>query len=303
MVESIKVQHTNNLDTTILTPDDKDLSSSTRRNRDLAQVLFGDDEPKEPATITREQPAQSKADPEPFVLPNIIPSLPTTSSPPLLVGESGSTTPLTSPSPYLITRNPSLVRIPQKPKEEAELTREVQQKADAAMIALMKDPSGANPADALKRTPSVRKRIDPSQISTPRLVSASTSVDTIPLRTPSISSNTTSGLGSRFKKLRGSLRAKNVTSSDEPLVQARSPPSQTPHYDPAKSNAPRGPGISSAMETGRFKVPVPSPPASAGPGLKGFMARFRNRQRMSEMPTERSIPRAPSPLSDRKSVV
>ena len=53
----------------------------------------------------------------------------------------------------------------------------------------------------------------------------------------------------------------------------------------------------SATETGRFKVPVPSSPASAGPGLKGFMARFRNRQRMSEMPGKRSIPRAASPLS------
>ena len=317
MVESIKVQHTISLDTTlpISTPDDKDLSSSTRRTRDLAQVLFGDDEVKEELTAAAaaaataaiaattaaaatEEPTQSEADPESFV---IIPSLPTitSSSPPPLAGESTSATPLTSPSPYLLNRNPSMPRLPQKPKEEVDLTREVQQKADAAMIALKKDPSKVNLMDTLKRTPSARKRIDPSQISTPRFVSASTSVDTIPLRTPSISGNTTSSaskLGSRFKKLRGSLRVKNVPPGNEPVVQD----SKTTYYDPNKLNisgGPTGPAISSAPETGRFKVPIPSPSASAGPGLKGFMARFRNRQRVSEMPSERFIPRASSPLS------
>lgn len=66
-----------------------------------------------------------------------------------------------------------------------------------------------------------------------------------------------------------------------------------------KLNPPGAPKLSSATETGRFKVPVPSPPASAGPGLKGFMARFRNKQRMSEMPSvgERLMPRVTSPLT------
>ncbi|KAF8803510.1 hypothetical protein BYT27DRAFT_7303490 [Phlegmacium glaucopus] len=314
MVESIKGQHATPLETITPPISTSDESPNTRRDRDLARVLFGDDEPKEEPTptiapitapTTVEEHVQSKADPEPLVTPNIISSLPTiASSPPPLAGESSSTTPLTSPSPYLLTRNPSIPRMPQKPQEEAELTREVQQKADAAMIALKKDPSKVNLGDTLKRAPSVRKRIDPSQISTPRLVSASTSVDTIPLRTPSISGNTTSGaskLGSRFKKLRGSLRAKNIISGDETVVQDSKspPPNQTLHYDPTKLNV--DPSASSATETGRFKVPapIPSPPASAGPGLKGFMARFRNRQRMSEMPSgsERSIPRATSPLS------
>ena len=294
MVESIKVQHTISLDTPppISTPADKD---STRRNRDLAQVLFGDDEVKEESTTTTtttttEEPAQSTTDPEPFVVHNIIPSLTVTSAPPPLKGESTSVTPLTSPSPYLLIRNPSMSRIPQKPKEEADLTREVQEKADAAMIALKKDSSKVNLMDTLKRTPSARKRIDPSQISTPRLVSATTSVDTIPLRTPSISSNSTSGasFGSRFKKLRGSLRARNVPSGDEPVVQD------------SKLNVSGSPTMSSAPETGRFKVPTPS--SSTGPGLKGFMARFRNRQRVSEMPTERFIPRASSPLSQVSSI-
>ena len=303
MVESIKVQHT--LDTTpVSTPDDKEISPSTRRNRDLAQVLFGDDEKEEPTTDTKE-PAQSTTDPEPFVIPNITPSLPTIpSSPPPLVGETSNATPLTSPSPYLLTRNSSISRIPQKPKEEADLTREtreVQQKAEAAMIALKKDPSKVNVMDNLKRTPSARKRIDPKQISTPHFVSASTSVDTIPIRTPSISSNTTSGgskLGSRLKRLRGSLRVKNISLSDEPVVQdSKSPPSQPAYNDPAKLNVSGESTMSSVPKTGRFKVPIPTPSASAAPGLKGFMARFRNRQRISEIPTQRSVPRASSPLS------
>ena len=307
MVESIKVQHTTSLDTTpaVSTPDDKEISPSTRRNRDLAQVLFGDDDTKEEHTIATKEPAQSTANLEASVISDITPSLPTIpSSPPPLVGEPSSATP-TSSSPYLLTRNPSIPRIPQKPKEEADLTREtreVQKKADAAMIALKKDPSKVNVMDTLKRTPSARKRIDPSQISAPRLVSASTSVDTIPLRTPSISSNTTSGaskLGSRLKRLRGSLRAKNVSSSNEPVVQDSKspPPSQAAYNDPAKLNVSSDSTMTSAPKTGRFKVPIPSPPASAAPGLKGFMARFRNRQRMSEAPSQRSVPRASSPLS------
>ena len=303
MVESIKVQHTISLDTTppVSTPDDKEISPSTRRNRDLAQVLFGDDEVKEEPTAATKEPAKSTPDLEPFVIPNITPSLPAIpSSPPPLVGESSSATPSTSPSPYLLARNPSIPRISQKPKEEADLTREVQQKADAAMVALKKDPSKVNLVDTLKRTPSARKRIDPSQISTPRLVSASTSVDTIPLRTPSISGNTTSGaskLGSRLKRLRGSLRAKNVSSGNEPVVQeSKSPPSETAHNGPAKLNV-SGDSTMSSANTGRFKVPIPTPPTSAGPGLKGFMARFRNKQRMSEIPNQRSVPRASSPLS------
>ena len=305
IVESIKVQHTISLDTTpVSTPDEKEISPSTRRNRDLAQVLFGDDEIKEEATTATKEPAQSTADPEPFVTPNTTPPLLTTSPSPL-VGESSSTTPLTSPFPYPLNRNPSIPRLPQKPKEEADLTREtreVQEKADAAMIALKKDPSKVNLLDTLKRTPSARKRIDPSQISTPRLVSASTSVDTIPIRTPSISSNNASGaskLGSRLKRLRGSLRAKNVSSGNEPVVQDSKspPPSQAAYNDPAKLNVPGDSTMSSVPKTGKFKVPIPTPPASAGPGLKGFMARFRNRQRMSETPSQRSVPRASSPLS------
>lgn len=208
-------------------------------------------------------------------------------------------------SPYLLHRNPSVPRIPQTPQEEAALTREVQQKADAAMVALNKNPSHVNLADGLTHTPSVRRRVDPSQISTPKLVSTTTSVQTVPLRSPSLSSNSPgpSKLGSRFRKLRGSLRSKNLVSSGEETAgpdTSKSPPaSQLAHYDPVMLDPPGAPKLSSATEAGRFKVSMPSPPASAGPGLKGFMARFRNKQRMSETPPGGHLggPRATSPLS------
>ncbi|KAF8959075.1 hypothetical protein BDZ97DRAFT_1424778 [Flammula alnicola] len=308
VVDSIKDQPPA-LNTTPITPmttSSDEISPNTRRNRDLAHVLFGtEDEVKE--DNPEDETVRFKPEPEPATASTstnpIISSTPTTESPPVPAIES---TPSHSfVTPYLL-RNPSMPRIPQTPQEEADLTREIQQKTDAAMLALNKNPSHVNLGDGLKHTPSVRRRIDPSQISTPKLVSTTTSVETIPLRTPSLSSNNNPGpskLGSRFKKLRGSLRAKNLVSSGEETATPetfKSPPtSQTAHYDPAKLNPPGAPKLSSATETGRFKVPIPSPPASAGPGLKGFMARFRNKQRMTEMPSgaESLIQSATSPLS------
>ncbi|KDR81794.1 hypothetical protein GALMADRAFT_239997 [Galerina marginata CBS 339.88] len=316
VVDSIKEQPAA-LNTTaavpIASPDDQDISPNTRRNRDLAHVLFGTEDDAKEDTPTEEE---AKPEPEPVFTP----PPPTTSNPtqpimtpaPITLPTMPPTileppSPFSSPSPYLLLRNPSMPRIPQTAEEQAELAREVQEKTDAAMIALNKNPSRTNLGDSLKHAPSVRsRRVDTSQISTPKFVSTTTSVETIPLRSPSITSTNNPGpskLGSRFKKLRGSLRAKNIVSSGEETVTPETiktpPASQTAYYDPAKLNPPGAPKLSSATETGRFKVPLPSPPASAGPGLKGFMARFRNKQRMSEMPSvgERTMPRATSPLS------
>lgn len=296
--------------------DDKEVSPNARR--DLAHVLFGtEDEVVEDET--QDETVKFKAEPTPVATNTSISATLNNSTPtPLFQAAPTSTLPPTqsslpapsepkSPtpiSPYLLRRNTSTPRIPQTPQEEADLTREVQQKADAAMIALNKNPSHVNLADGLKHTTSIRRRIDPSQISIPKLVSTTTSVETIPLRTPSLSSNGPgpSKLGSRFRKLRGSLRAKNLVSSGEETVTpeiVKSPPaSQYAYYDSAKLSPPGVPKISSATETSKFKVSVPSPPASAGPGLKGFMARFRNKQRMSETAGGQSTgPRATSPLS------
>ncbi|KAJ7470608.1 hypothetical protein FB451DRAFT_1254284 [Mycena latifolia] len=255
-------------DTTVNDAQSDNDSPTTRRNRDLAQVLFGQQEKED------EKPSSAP--------PN---SAPLNSSFPMHSPYEVPASAASATWPYQPSRNPSTPRLPQSAQEHAELTREVQRKTDAAMVALQKQPSSSNLALAPKASTS-RRRISPNQISTPQLVSASTSVDTIPLPSPAMASGQ-SKIGSRLKRLRGSLRAKTTVPTAEDItpfpMDLRSPPLvQTVRYDPAKFRAPGGPIAASATESDGFKVPLPSPPASAGPGLKGFMARFRGKQRASE---------------------
>ncbi|KAF9264744.1 hypothetical protein L218DRAFT_925263 [Marasmius fiardii PR-910] len=264
--------------------EDVEISPSTRRNRDLAQVLFG----SENVDIQEDSFAHA-------------PEITLIGQEESLVGipsgnetENEKTGPTVSPSNISILHTPSIdpskSNVHIHPDPEADLAREVQRKAEAAMMALRKPYSSSK--DALSSTTSLpRKRIAPHQISTPTLVSASTSVDTIPLRPPPIAiGQQTSRLGTRFKKLRGTLRKNSSTPTGEevtpyPLdIQVTPPLAQTVQYDPRKLHPIAG-VATSATELGGFNVPttpitpVPSPPASAGPGLKGFMARFRGKQR------------------------
>lgn len=275
------------VDTTFnASPSDTDVSPTARRNRDLAQVLFGQQEQED------EKPSASNLTvsvPENTVHGHVPNSAPLNSSFP----HSPYEVPASSASatwPYQPSRNPSTPRLPQSAEEHAELAREVQRKTDAAMVALQKQPSNSNLALTPNKASSTRRRISPNQISTPQLVSASTSVDTIPLPSPSMAGGQ-SKIGSRLKRLRGSLRTKTTVPTAEDItpfpMDLRSPPLvQTARYDPAKFRAPGGPVAASATELEGFKVPLPSPPASAGPGLKGFMARFRGKQRASETQAE-----------------
>ncbi|KAG5728310.1 hypothetical protein E4T56_gene19195 [Termitomyces sp. T112] len=278
-----------------------DVSPITRRNRDLAQALFGH-EAESAGGSKNEMPLQQAQ-------PSDIPSAPPTQAlnPPLTNNDThGSTSTLapTSPlsptrtAPYQTARNPSVPRIPQTPQEEAKLVQEVKEKIDAATELLKPSKSNGGHSPDPQATIS-RRRISPNQISNPRLVSASTTVvDTIPIKPPSIASANTSGpskIGSRFKKLRGTLRAKNSQpNADEPTSSL-----DTANYDPTKLKVP-----SSATEH-RFKVPVPSPPASAGPGLKGFMARFRGKQKPAaelaplQAPTQSISPVPPASLHEK----
>ncbi|KAF7322856.1 hypothetical protein HMN09_00065000 [Mycena chlorophos] len=267
-------------------PLDPEVPSPTRRARDLTQVLFGE-ETGQTLTIT----------PQPTHVPNSAPldaSFPHYDVPPPSSASANW--------PYPISRNPSTPRLPPSAEEHAQLAREVQRKTEAAMIMLHKQPSTPN-LPLSPKPPTVRKRITPSQISTPQLVSASTSVDTIPLPSPALTGGQSTKIGSRLKRLRGSLRAKtNIPTADDvtpfPLELRSPPPVQNAFYDPAKFRAP-GPPIpaSATTESEGYRVPVPSPPASAGPGLKGFMARFRGKQRGSETGSEAEVRRmrGPSP--------
>ncbi|KAI0086622.1 hypothetical protein BDY19DRAFT_995640 [Irpex rosettiformis] len=165
------------------------------------------------------------------------------------------------------------------------LALDVQRRAEAATAALRKSPSIPKFSEGSSST---RKRIAREQISSPTLVSASTSVDTIPLtsinpaqvRTPAPPPTT---LSARIKRLRGTLRAKSPQATgpetSRPSVElAKTPPStQTITFNSLSPDA-FSKDVLSANESTRFKISPPSmasPPASAGPGLKGFMSRFR----------------------------
>jgi len=282
---------------------EKNVSPTARRNRDLAQVLFGlqdGDDKESPSRLSPSVPSEP-----PTVVPEHSPSAANSS----FRNPASSNMPTDGPRSALsatqLPRNPST---PKSPAEAADLARDVQRKTDAAMIALRKHSSNTNLIEGISPGGSIsRKRISPHQISTPRLVSASTSVDTIPLRSPSVASGqypTPSKIASRFKMFRGTLRGKAPAPTGEevtpyPLDLHSPPPSQIVHYDPAKLSVPAGPGATSATELGRFKVSVPSPPASAGPGLKGFMARFRSRQRTAGISPDsdrRRSPQSPATL-------
>lgn len=290
MVDSIQSPRQNlNIPTaenTTTIQQDKDISPTTRRNRDLAQALFGadDDEDRRP-TPTISLPAQimTSLPKEELTHDSTSPSFPRT---PL------SSSPSPRISPYQLPQNSSTPRIPLTPENRDRLTEEVQRKTDAAMLALRRRPS--NPSAMSPPGSISRKHVSPHQISTPRLVSASTSVDTIPVLSPTITSGNSRGplkLGSRFKRFRGTLKPKAFPTGDEvtpyPLDFPSPHPIQTARYPPAL-NVPGVPA--SATDSGRFKVPIPSPPASAGPGLKGFMARFRGKQRAVDHESEHSGP-------------
>lgn len=180
-----------------------------------------------------------------------------------------------------------------------QLVRDVSKKAAAATAALKSPSLTIGDEGTLRRRPT--KRIDLQQIGSPQFVSSSTSVNAIPI-TNAVSPQASSPipdprsplkLSQRLKKLRGSLRTKPssrdgeeatpfmlpsaMESSRTPIHRYPSPTATSPAQTLMVSQHNDAPA--SATESGRFKVSVPTPPASAGPGLKGFMARFRKPRR------------------------
>ncbi|TFK27392.1 hypothetical protein FA15DRAFT_666475 [Coprinopsis marcescibilis] len=300
------VNHSADLQTSLSAPvlapslSSSSIDRETGLRRNLTQVLFGGQEEENRESVTPSSPTPASATALSGPLPDIVvgSAIAETSITELLQSVSYSPEATshprspTSPSAYLLNRNPSTTRLGhQSPQEQAALAFEMQQKVQAATLALRKPSSNEGIG---QHTALPRKRIDPSKISGPTLVSASTSVDAIPLKTPSLTSNTSSGslkIGSRFRKLRGSLRAaKPAATIDEngaSPADSTSPAAQVATYDHEKLKAASGPNSSGAAEATRYKIPVPSPPASAGPGLKGFMARFRTK-RATDIPQSTS---------------
>ncbi|KAL1680857.1 hypothetical protein EV122DRAFT_206859 [Schizophyllum commune] len=273
----------------------RDVSPATRRNRDLAQLIFGEGEgPAEQDTSQQitipPQPHQSETSPvaeTPATFPMLSPK------------EHPPTTPLTAGGPYRL-RNPSTPRIPRTPEEEAELTREVQRRADAATAALRKSPSATNLNENVQNAPPAgqvsRKRISPHQISTPKLVSASTSVDAIALQ-PAGNQGSTSKFGSRLKRLRGTLRGKAhaVPTGEEvtpftlgaPQVPSPTQPPPTFRVDPSPPQSQVYTPSESTHEISTGATGLSKSSSGRGSGFKGlFMSRLRSKSRAGELTPE-----------------
>ena len=280
-----------------------DVSQSSRRNRDLAQALFGENGNGLPPAPTHHAPLPPQVSlrtayhqPSPST-PTLLERSPThvrsaTEEPASAISPSSPS----SPYPMQMTRNTSILRSPKALVNQTELAREVQRKTEAATASLKRGPSAKYNDTNASAISLSRKRITPHQISTPHLVSASTSMDTIPLRSPSVASSNiqpqkSAKLGQRIRRW-GTLRTKPMPTGEEitpfPLdAQSAysSTAAQTARYTASNVSIPRPPASAGFPES-RSMAPLPSPPATAGPGLKGFMSRFR-RPRTTDMSPER----------------
>lgn len=299
-----------------------------RRNRALAEALFGaedadgpppapqisimpdmsEDEspirpiltpikplsPKRSESLNRVTPSKVSVTPPSHTVPTS-PAVPLSPmSLPLPMSPTG-----TQMSPRAMPASPGGLLSPLSPSSNMDpisLALEVQRRAEAATAALRKSPSIPKIGEGNGGT-LPRKRISPDKISAPTLVSASTSVDAIPLRSPTTTPTPSpaqqqqaSKIGSRFKKLRGTIRVKHPAPTGEEVTPypldlrsagsdatGSSSPSLALRTDPIAIR-------SAGVEPSRLKPPTPlaSPPASAAPGLKGFMARFRKQRNASE---------------------
>ncbi|KAH9063722.1 hypothetical protein EDB83DRAFT_2519878 [Lactarius deliciosus] len=268
------------------TPTDAEPSSATRRKNALARALFGASDSERSLTSPSPQPTEG-----PGLSAEQPPQIDRNDS---SVSSRSLRETISPSSPSGVSSSSAMEQ--RDTDKRQELAMEVQRRAEAAMAQLKKIPSSTKVNDG-----SHRKRIDPSQISGPKLVSASTSVDTIPVRSPSAASGqlqtpspNSSKLGSRFKKLRGSLRAKPTLPSGDGSTPH--PFDQPSSADRSLAGTPDGPPPFSATEPTRSKIIPPPHPATAGPGLKGFVSRFL-KPRSGDMPEHERRKHMPSSSS------
>ncbi|KAG0705017.1 hypothetical protein DFH29DRAFT_312607 [Suillus ampliporus] len=286
------------IDTKVEVEDPSEVKASpttARRNRDLARALgFGDEQ----GTVNL---PQDNSSPIEVIQQSSSPSqiqVPSATTPqPVASPTQVDVPPSSNMSPYSLPFRSASVRSPRPLMDQAELVNEVRRKAEAATAALMKTSSGQKFIDANASTISVtRKKITPSQISAPHLVSAPTSVETIPLPqqptspTPTPTATATAiapqpslNITQRMRRFRNTLRVKQpVPSSEEvtPFPLDLQPNNALPPTSlNRRPTLPLAKGFvyGSSTDLGKAKSPtsMSSPPASATPGLRGFMSRFR----------------------------
>lgn len=291
--------------------------TTSRRNRDLARALgFGDEQgtiisPQDNSPPVVDVPQSN--DPSQIQVPP-----PTTPPQPVALPTQDDVQLSSNTSPYSLPFRSASVRNPRPLMDQAELVNEVRRKAEAATAALMKTPSGQKFTDANASSISVtRKKITPSQISAPHLVSAPTSVETIPLpqpqqpKTPTpLTHQPSLNITQRMRRLRNTLRVKQPVPSGEEVTpfpidlqpSTAPPPSASLNRRPTLPLT-KGYAYGSSTDLGKAKSPtsISSPPASATPGLRGFMSRFRKRAAETQAENgnglSRASPTTPSPTT------
>lgn len=290
--------------------------TTTRRNRDLARALgFGDEHgttnsPQDNSPPVEDVPQSNN--------PSQIQVPPATIPQPVASLAQDDIQLSSNVSPYNLPLRSASVRSPQPSMDHTELVNEVRRKAEAATAALMKTSSGQKFTDANASSISVtRKKITPSQISAPHLVSAPTSVETVPLpqqpKTPTstpLTHQPSLNITQRMRRLRDTLRVKQTVPSGEEVTpfplglqpSTALPPSASLNRRPTLPLT-KGYPYGSSTDLGKAKSPtsISSPPASATPGLRGFMSRFRKRtadaQAENSNGLSRASPTTPSPTT------
>ncbi|TDL27580.1 hypothetical protein BD410DRAFT_762665 [Rickenella mellea] len=289
---------------------DVEESSPSRRNKDLADAIFGHSTDETTQFHSDNQPTDDNLSPLPSDNEAAPQGLAVTES---MQGE----VPAADASP-----NVEQVEAPTKSPQidQLLLMKQVQERADAAMAQLRRSPMTNSPNGSIQR-----KRVNPHDISSPRLFQSSTSVDklpSVPTPTPppitvsppaNEQTHSTSKITSRIKKLTGTLRVKNRTpNGDEVTPWTLDPTSPTVGRQGSQKMTSQTvvnpPASASTASLSRFRSS--EPPASAGPSLKSFMSRFRRRGQVSESDIHRqtiSPPPVRSPViqsatlgSDRK---
>lgn len=285
-------------------------SSPGRRNKDLAEILFGPTEPMPQAVPMAAQPTQVEAEAsEDDERKNVHEAVhghghergeaeaehgseseanvyePVSTVTPKLEYKALPQAELPHATPPEMAATVTAAQTP----DAVDLMRQVQERADAAMAQLRRSPqqnrfptSGSNVS---------RKKIHLQDISGPLLVQSSTSIDKIPTLPTSPqpqnkADNQRTVKLSFSKRLRNTLRSKNAPNGDEVTPWSNDTTSSSVNNSPLVGTRNLSPsklshhviGSVNDLDVQQHSKPANiSPPASAGPSLKNFMSRFRKK--------------------------
>ncbi|KAF8334281.1 uncharacterized protein EI90DRAFT_3121608 [Cantharellus anzutake] len=275
-----------------LSPDFSPASVSTtdtgfQKQRELTDALFGDAARRAATAETLD-----KVDDDTVLLQDVRPKN---------KASENFSSPSLSPSPSPPENQMSVA----VEKPQTQLIIDVERRAAAATAAL-KSPSALNVAEdynLARRRPT--KRINTSKISNPLLVSSTTSVDAVPIMSPSMVSLTNGSPSSSlskfsFKRLRGSLRSK-APNGDEVTPWTDASGSLPAHkFSSSISHVnqllktPQSLSVTASLAQVQTLPPVSASPRS---GLKGFMSRIMKGRKDVGLATGRELVKTSESMS------